>query len=308
MSQSPIVSVIMPVFNGQEYVAAAIESVLAQTYPDFELLITDDGSTDASLKLLRSYASQDPRIHLNTQKNRGLTPTLNALWQRARGTFIAVLEQDDVAMPDRLARQVSFLEQHPQVVGVSGAQILIDHQGRLLTCLSLPLDNSEIQAAALAGHSSLCHPGVMLRRTALAAIGGYDETLGLAHDLDLWLRLGEIGELANLAQPVVKYRLHNRSLSELYCQQQRQEGRLVCERAWQRRGIEGHFEATALWRPGPDRASQHHFMLKYGWWAFNSQQRQTAIIYGLKAIQKLPWTIAGWKLLLAALLKPLPRT
>jgi glycosyltransferase involved in cell wall biosynthesis len=303
MTQTPLVSVIMPVYNAQRYVAAAVESILNQSFSDFELLITDDGSRDRSLKILQSYAARDARIQLYSQANQGLTRTLNQMIHKARGQYIAILEHDDIALPNRLADEVAFLDQHPEVVCVSGAHDLIDEAGRFLNCLQLPQTNLEIQQAALAGHGSMCHPGAMMRRSALLQVGGYHEGMGLAHDLDLWLRLGELGELANLPQPVVRYRLHSASLSEQHCVEQRQEAYLACERAWKRRGIEGHFEAREPWRPGKDRQSRHRFMLQYGWWAFINGQKQTALIYGVRAVYALPFTLAGWKLLATAALK-----
>jgi len=306
MSKEPIVSVLMPVYNAQRYVAQTVESILAQTFTDFEFIIINDGSTDKSLKILEAYVAKDKRIRLTSRANKGLTPTMNEMLAQARGEFVAIIENDDIALPERLALQVKFLQDQPDYVAVGGAQELIDEKGRLLTRLELPLQNDEIQKDALAGHGSICHPGSTIRRTALLEIGGYNETMRLAHDLDLWLRLGEVGALANLQETVVKYRLHKNSLSEQKGMQQRQEAREACERAWQRRGIQGHFEATELWRPGPDRASQHHFMLQYGWWAFNSGQRQTALVYATRAITALPFAIEGWKLLACAALKPVP--
>ncbi|WP_448560768.1 glycosyltransferase family 2 protein [Trichothermofontia sp.] len=296
----------MPVYNAERYVAQAVTSILNQTFSDFEFLIIDDGSTDRSLDILKEWAVKDPRIQLESCPNQGVARTRNRLLQRARGEFIAVMDADDISLPDRFALQVSFLQQHPEVVCVGGCHDLIDKSGRFLTSFKLPQTDAEIQIAALAGHGSICHPCAMIRRAALIEIGGYDERYQSAHDLDIWLKLGELGQLANLEASILKYRIHTNSVSAKSPIEQRLEAKLACEQAWKRRGITGHFEATEPWRPGPDRASQHHFMLKYGWWAFNSRQRQTAIIYGLKAIQKLPWAIAGWKLLLVALIKPLP--
>lgn len=306
MSETPTVSVLMPVYNAQQYVAESVESILAQTFRDFEFIIIDDGSTDASLKMLEAYAAKDKRIRLTSRPNKGLTPTLNEMLSQAKGEFIAIIENDDVAVPERLARQVEFLRREPDVVCVSGAHELIDEKGRLLTHLAIPEHNDEIQRLALAGHGSICHPGAMIRRASLIQIGGYNETMRMAHDLDLWLRLGEVGALANLKDTVVKYRLRTDSISGQNPIEQRREAREACERAWQRRGIEGHFEATEPWRPGPDRSSRHHFMLQYGWWAFNSGQRKTAFVYGTRAIAALPFAVGGWKLLACAAIKRLP--
>jgi glycosyltransferase involved in cell wall biosynthesis len=303
----PLVSVLMPVYNSQRYVAQAVESILQQTFADFELIILNDGSTDRSLSILQRYAARDPRIQLISRENRGIAPTRNELLAQASGEFIAMMDSDDVAFPQRLARQVQFLQQHSQVICLGSSYELIDARSRPITTLAVPLHHAEIQRQALAGHASVFQPCAMMRRAAVMRIGGYDATLKQAEDLDLWLRLGEIGELANLAEPLVQYRLHPKSISETDCAFQRQQAYEVCQRAWQRRGIAGQFEATDPWRPGKDATSQHQFMLKYGWWAFNSGHRATALIYSLKAIQVLPLRLAGWNLLACAVFKPLPR-
>lgn len=303
---APLISVLMPVYNSERYVAQAIESILQQTCQDFELIILNDGSTDRSLSILQSYAAREARICLINRENRGIPQTRNQLVATAQAEFIAMMDADDVALPERLARQVAFLQQQPQVVCLGSAFELIDAKDRLITQLPVPLTDPEIQQQILAGHAAIFQPCAMMRRAAVLQAGGYDETMPQAEDLDLWLRLGEIGELANLPTALVQYRLHPHSVSEKDCALQRQKAYEACQRAWQRRQIVGHFEAADHWRPGKDRRSQHQFMLKYGWWAFNSRQRQTAIIYGLKAIRALPTQIAGWKLLFAALVKSLP--
>jgi glycosyltransferase involved in cell wall biosynthesis len=303
---SPVISVILPVYNAERYVTQAIESILAQTFTDFELLITDDGSTDRSLPILQQYAAKDCRIQLTSSSNQGVSKTRNHMLHQAKGEFIAVMDADDIASPDRFARQIAFLREHPEVVCVGSAHAVIDHRGRFLSHLPLPQTDAEIQQAALAGHGSICHPCAMVRRTAMLAVGGYNEDLYSAHDLDLWLKLGEIGQLANLEASLLQYRIHTHSVSGRNYIAQRDEARQACEAAWQRRGIEGKFEAAAPWRPGKDRQSQHHFMMQYGWWAFNSGERQTAVIYGVKAIQALPTNLSGWKLLVSAIVKPLP--
>jgi len=180
------------------------------------------------------------------------------------------------------------------------------HKGRFLTSLYPPEDNQTIQEKALAGHGSICHPSAMICSEAILKIGGYDENLVVAGDLDLWLRLGEIGKLGNLPQVVLHYRLHSNSISEKKGLEQRETARLICERAWKRRGIEGKFEATASWRPGRDRASRYQFALKYGWWAWNSGERKTALIYAVKALQIKPWRKEGIILALCSLFKSPP--
>lgn len=307
MSQAPVVSVLMPVYNADRYVAQAIESILDQTLQAFEFIIADDGSTDASLAVVKKYAARDPRMRVMSRANRGIASTRNEMLFQAKGEFIAAMDADDVAFPDRLARQVEFLQQNPDVVCVGSSYQLIDEADRLLlTCFEVPESDGEIQQQLLAGLGGIHQPTVMFRRSPAVSLGGYDETLPVCEDLDLWMRLGEVGKLANLKQPVVQYRLHASSISARNLGLEVEKSREACERAWQRRGIEGRFEATGEWRPGNTADSRHRFMVQYGWWAFNSCQRQTAMLYGTRAIAANPFAIAGWKLLACAAVKPLP--
>jgi len=305
----PLVSVLMAVYNSERYLAQAIESILNQTLREFELLILDDGSTDRSLAILQRYAAQDARIQIQSRENRGISQTRNQLLQMAEAELIAVMDSDDVALPERLAKQMTFLQQQPEVLCLGSAFDLIDAQDRRITSLPVPLNNAEIQRQLLAGHAAIFQPCAMMRRSAVQQVGGYNPAMTQAEDLDLWLKLGEIGQLANLPDVLVKYRLHPDSVSERDCALQRQKALAACQQAWQRRGCVGQsevqFEATDAWRPGPDRDSQHRFALQYGWWAFNSGERQTALVYALKAIRLWPSQIEGWKLLGCGLFKPM---
>jgi glycosyltransferase involved in cell wall biosynthesis len=297
----------MPVYNAEKYLSEAIASILNQTFTNFEFLIGDDGSSDRSFEIINEFAVQDSRIHVfQNPENYGGGKTRNLLSQAAIGTYIAAMDADDIALPDRLDTQLQFMETHPDVVCLGGAHYLIDEDGRLLTLLSLPEDDVEIQRLALAGHGSICHPCAFMRRSVFQNLGGYDEAMISAQDLDLWLRLGEQGSLANLAQPILKYRLQANSVSQKRGTEQRQNARIACERAWERRGIEGHFEADYAWRPTADPDSRLKFMLQYGWWAFNSRQRWTAALYGWRSLKVAPFRKEGWQLLLSAMLKSMP--
>lgn len=313
MSQPPLmslsaslVSVLMAVYNSERYVAQAVESILNQTFQDFELIIIDDGSRDRSLSILQQYADRDPRIRLIHRENQGISRTRNQLLAEATGEFIAVMDSDDVSLPDRLKQQVDFLRQHPEVVCVGGAQEWIDEAGRFLLHRKEVESDAEIQQQMLVGHTCINNPSAMMRRSAVLQVGGYDESLAQAEDLDLFLKLGERGQLANLPNPVLQYRQHCNSISEQRHREHLEQQRIVCERAWQRRGITGLVMETQPWRP-VDRPSRHRFMTMYGWWFFNRGQRSAAIDYAIKAIQALPFNPEGWKLLACALIKPLPQ-
>lgn len=300
------ISVLLPLYNGERYIREAVESVLAQSHREFELLVLDDGSTDRSLQIVNALAAGDARVRVISRENRGLVATLNELLAQARSDVIARMDADDVCLPNRFERQLAFLEANPQIVCVGGDVEMIDECGRFLTTLNLPQHDADIQREALKGHAPLFHPAAMIRTAALRAIEGYRADYWPAEDLDLWLRLGEVGQLANLPKPVLRYRLHGGSISGNNVSRQRDAARRCCESAWQRRGVtDARFEAGDPWRPAADAPSQHRFMLRFGWWAFQSGQRSTTLIYGLKAIRHQPLASSGWRLLACGLCKPM---
>ncbi|MBF2072892.1 MAG: glycosyltransferase [Synechococcales cyanobacterium C42_A2020_086] len=309
MSSAPLVSVLMPVYNAERFLAQAVESILTQSFVDFEFLITNDGSRDRSLQILAAYAARDSRIRLLNRENKGVIYTLNEMLDRARGTFIARMDADDIAKPDRLAWQVQSLQQHPELVCVGGAFDLIDPQGRIVMTATMPQHNDEIQQKLLSGQTIINHPCMLIRRSALLQVGGYDPTMRTVEDLDLLLRLGEIGELANLPQVVLQYRFHMNSVSAQNIVLQTQMAREACQRAWTRRGINGVYDSPQPWfRPSPDPDSRQQFFHRYGWWAFGNGFRGTAAGCGLRAIAAKPTTLESWKLLVCSLVKPIPHS
>ena len=211
-AQSPTVSVAMTVHNSERYLAQAVESILQQTYRDYEFVIIDDGSTDGSRALLERFAELDGRIRLVSRPNAGISRSRNEALARSRGAFMAIMDSDDVAHPNRLEAQLRHLRDHEDVLCVGSWYNVIDGAGRLLTQLRPPTDNTAIQALLLKGHTAISQPAAMLRREAVERVGGFDESLELSEDLDLYLKLGEIGELANLPQTLLSYRLHENSI------------------------------------------------------------------------------------------------
>ena len=170
-TQMTRISVLLPLYNGEAYIREAVESVLAQTWRDFELLILDDGSRDGSLAIVQEIARRDPRVRVIARENRGLTETLNELLTVARGQLIARMDADDVCLPDRFARQVAFLDANPGVVCVGGDIEMIDERGRFLTALTMPEGDEEIQRLAITGHVPISHPTVMMRAGVLYTMG-----------------------------------------------------------------------------------------------------------------------------------------
>jgi hypothetical protein len=213
------------------------------------------------------------------------------------------MDSDDVAMPDRFALQVDFLQRHPEVLCVGGAHEFIDDAGRLLFHNIEPLDDATIQQRALQGYTPINHPSAMIQRQAMLDVGGYDTSLAQAEDLDLFLKLGEIGKLANLPRTVLKYRQHSKSVSGYKQREQIRLKQIACERAYQRRGIQGEFLATQPWRP-VGRVDLNRYLLKYGWQFYGTGQRWAALVYGVKAVCAVPVRFEGWKLVICALIKP----
>ena len=303
MSHYPLVSVLMPVYNNARFLQKAVDSILSQTFTDFEFIILDDGSNDESLKILKHCAAEDQRIRLLSRENRGLIKSLNELLKHAQGELIARMDGDDVSLPDRFNRQIEFLHHHPKVVCVGGGYEQIDDQGRIMRYRVPPTTNAEIQEQALRGQTPINHPSMMARRSAMMQVGGYDEAYPSAEILDLLLKLGEVGELANLEDVVIKYRWHRQSISDSKQQEQISSKRKACKAAWERRGIQGQFyESPEPWRP-IDRPSRCRFMVKYGEQFLQNRQYGDAFAYSLGAIKAAPWAKVGWKLLLHVVIK-----
>jgi hypothetical protein len=203
---APRVSVVIPVFNGERFVAEAVESVLAQSFRDLELIVVDDGSTDRTREIVARLIRDEPRARLLVNEgNLGLSHTSNRAWREARAPYVARLDADDVALPDRLSRQVPFLDDHPRVAAVGGAAIRIGTSGAPGAIMRFPTRNRGIRAT-LDRRSCIAHSAALIRRAALDQVGGY--RLDVGGDFDLWLRLAEEWELANLSEPVVLYREH----------------------------------------------------------------------------------------------------
>lgn len=216
---SPAVSVLMSVYNGQEFVREAIESILAQTFHDFEFLIIDDGSTDRTAEILSEFARRDKRVRIVSHSNRGRATSLNIGIDLSAGKYIARMDADDVALPTRFQEQVEFLEQHPDVVVLGGAVELINVAGQALQTFEQPLEDAQIRLA-MQSRCAICHPTVLMKKDSALAAGGYRKALLDADDYDLWLRMAELGKLANLGHVILRYRVHAGQASQRGMRQQ----------------------------------------------------------------------------------------
>lgn len=203
----PLVSVVMVVCNVDRFLAESIESILGQTFRDFEFIIVDFGSTDDSKHIISSYAARDSRVKFHEIPHCGLAEARNAGCFLAQGKYIAIMDADDVSVPERLMWQVDFMEKHPEVSTLGSAVECIDAAGKALVTWGNPVGNGEIQSALLEC-CPLWQPTVLMRRDAFVGVGGYRPPFAPAEDYDLWLRMAEHFQLGNLKQVVLRYRIH----------------------------------------------------------------------------------------------------
>lgn len=210
----PAISVAMSVYNNAPFLRAAIDSILAQTFGDFEFLIVDDGSTDGSGAIIDACAAADPRVRAIHQENRGLVASLNRMIEEARAPLIARMDGDDICMPERFARQVAFLDENPDFGVVGAWATSIDEQGR--NCDDGGLDQPTTWDGfrdALWGKPLMCHPAATLRTDVLRRVGGYRALYRHCEDYDLWLRLAEVTKLCSLPERLILYRYSGTQVS-----------------------------------------------------------------------------------------------
>jgi glycosyltransferase involved in cell wall biosynthesis len=209
----PKVTVLMSVYNGQQYLREAIESILSQTFKDFEFLIIDDHSADESVSIIESYG--DKRIRLiKNDKNLGLAASLNKGISLAKGEYIARMDHDDISLPNRLEEQVRYMDEHFEI-GVCGAWFVFCGD-TLSVVVRHPTEHAEIKAE-LFWRNVIAHPTVMMRKSVFLENGLlYNESFDKAQDYDLWVRAAQKIQLANIPQVLLRYRVHSESGSVAY--------------------------------------------------------------------------------------------
>lgn len=298
---TPRISVLLPVYNAERYVAEAVASILAQTRGDFELLVIDDGSTDRSPEILAEFARRDPRVRFQRQENAGYLQALNRMLAEAQGEYVARMDADDVALPERFARQAAFLQQHPEYVVVGSAVANIDEDGDEFCIQPLPQDHAELEAGLLRGRCGICHPAAMIRRDALLAVGGYRQECYGAEDQDLWLRLSERGRLANLPEVLLKYRVHPHNFTFQHHERSLARLRLALEDAYRRRGLELPRDVLA---EVPPPTSEWDRRRMCAWSAIHAGNYATARKHARDVLRRRCTARASWVLLAYAYLGP----
>lgn len=206
------ISVLLPVHNSEKFLAPAIDSILNQTWSDLELVILDDGSTDSSWSIIHEYAQKDHRVRPYKKESTGLIHTLNQGLALCKNELIARMDADDISLPDRLERQRNELLKRPTLVLLGSSIVLIDESGCTLKTNKAKTDSQNISRRLLTS-SCVYHPTAMFRKSAVLKVGGYRSPFKGAEDYDLWLRLREVGEIDNLASPLLHYRVHPNSVT-----------------------------------------------------------------------------------------------
>jgi len=207
----PLVTVLMPVYNGRKYLKEAIESILNQTYKNIDFLIIDDGSTDDSVKVVMSY--NDSRIKLvKNEQNIGLTAILNKGVELSNGQYIARMDADDISASDRLEKQVNYLEQHPDVCMVDSIMELMDAQGNSLNKYNSDVISEKDIRNSLPKNNYLGHSSIMIRAGIMRK---YKYRTTEAEDYDLWLQLANDNYIIHkIDEPLLLYRLHGSSYTD----------------------------------------------------------------------------------------------
>jgi glycosyltransferase involved in cell wall biosynthesis len=294
----PSVSVMMPVYNAERYVGKAIESILSQEFGDFELVIVNDGSTDGSLEILRDYAERDRRIYLTSRPNVGLVGSRNELLDAARSDLVACMDADDISLPDRLEKQVEYLREHPDCVLVGSRVIIIDPDGQPLQIMGQHLEHEAIDRALMNGEGQIIYnPSVMFRKRVAQQVGAYRREFDWAEDLDLFLRMAEVGRLANLPEPLLAYREHLSKTGHVHVQRQSTGARGALEAAHRRRG-----RAVPEWlaRFEVRRPCVADLYRTWAWWALGSGYVATARKHAWASMTHAPLSVASWRLLYCA--------
>lgn len=208
----PLISVVLPVYNGEKYLKSSLDSIISQTFTNFELIAIDDGSNDSSLSILKNYERMDSRVRVISRENKGLSISLNEGIDASRAELIARMDQDDISLPMRLQLQYSFMQKNPDVVASGSAAIFIDEDAESICSYHPYHDDQRLRNSF--PDSPFIHPTVIFRKSKFDAAGKYPEKMLLGgEDVVIFARLSKLGKLGNLEDPLIKYRLVTGSLS-----------------------------------------------------------------------------------------------
>ncbi len=303
--RSPLISVLMPVYNCLPFLDEAIWSVRRQTFSDFECLLVNDGSRDDSMAVMKNHAAEDPRFIIIDKQNGGIVSALNAGLAKVRGTFIARMDGDDLCLPDRFQQQLEYLQSHPEVGLVGGWAKVIDEHGEpvencacsvkeLCWCsiIRLPESHEEINGGLSKGVYTLLHPTIMIRASLMTQLYGYDSHYLIAEDLDLMLRAGEVSRLANLQEVVLRYRRRKSSQTQNWASETPK---------WNAKAL---LAARARGRI-ISRETLATTCEQMSWKKANQAEYRVSLAYGLRAFMTAPFSIIGVRAIIRALVRML---
>jgi len=210
---TPLVSVLMPAYNAEKFIAEAIESILNQTFKDFEFIIVDDCSTDSTWEIIQRYSQKDSRIiGVRNEENLYIAKALNKGMQYTSSNFIARMDADDISLPNRIDQQFNLINSNKQIAVVGGNIILIDESGQKIGNRTYPVGDREIKARMFK-HSPFAHPATMFRKDSFVEFSGYNSRWSPSEDIDLWFKIGTKYQFANIPNNVLKYRYFQSSHS-----------------------------------------------------------------------------------------------
>ena len=283
----------MPVYNTEKYVAEAVESILNQTYQKFEFIIIDDGSTDRSVKILKRYEIQDPRIRLISRQNHGVSKTRNELIREANGELLVWADSDDISYPDRIERLLNTFFSVDKLIWVSSAFRLVDPSGMPICIMS-----------------DFCSYGIgtaMVLKRSASAIGGFRENFPIGEDTDFGLRMSEVGQMAYIETPLLDYRQHFSSICNslrlsvstyglrirMLSEQRLEAGidMLQCGKTFDELIPDEYHKPENAWKTHS----------RWAWWALGAGNINTARKHSFIAVVKNPLNTQTWKVLLCSL-------
>ncbi len=292
-------SVLIPVFNSVEFLQAALNSVSKQTFAEFEIIAIDDGSTDGSLPLLQAHSVHEPRMRLISRRNLGLIATRNELVERATGEWVAWMDSDDLSEPDRFEQQVRALSSDTSLVCVGTDAQCIDPSGAPLNLETYPATHAEIVSEQMVG-GGLRFPTTMMRRDAVLGVGGFREPFRMGEDLDLLIRMGEWGRLANVRLALYRYRQHVNSVCAGLSSRWLVYRDHILELARQRResGLDVLQRGGSIDIPDIDeRQKRRTVAMTYAFWAscaMSHSDRARALRYAMRAVGTDPLAFHAW--------------
>jgi glycosyltransferase involved in cell wall biosynthesis len=294
-ADAPALSVVIPAFNAERYLEQAVASVLAQTFSSFECILVDDGSTDRTARILADLANRDERVRPLRIEHSGIVAALNAGLKASRAPLVARMDADDLCTPERFEKQVEYLREHPECLALGTRVMLVDPYGSPLWEIDIRTEHDAIEDELLRANGwAIFHPSIMMRRDPVLDLGGYRQEYQWSEDIDLFLRIAEIGRLANLPQTLLHYRQHLASVNRMKTQEQVRTNQRLLAEAFRRRGRQWPPDLTVQPPPLLNRYDQFH---AWGRRALINRNYRVARHHALAAVRERPFQRASWSLM-----------